>query len=259
MLLAAGTGNRLKPFTNDWPKSLMPIKGYALLEYWIYQLDQLNIRNVFVNIHHHKKIMEKFLKRKKFEGKIKYKYEPRLLGTGGTLLANKAFFHDKTTLFIHADNWCHCNFQDFINFHFSNRPKGTMMTMMTFKTKTPGECGIVELNAKGVVKKFHEKVENPPGNLANAAIYLLEPEILDLIQSMPDVCDFDIDILPKLLGKIATWENTDVHRDIGSIEELLNAQKDSTMSFEFEKRDSWQSDFDNNSINKELIEFNKYN
>jgi hypothetical protein len=31
------------------------------------------------------------------------------------------------------------------------------------------------------------------------------------------------------------------------------------MSFEFEKRDSWQSDFDNNSINKELIEFNKYN
>ena len=104
-----------------------------------------------------------------------------------------------------------------------------------------------------------EKIENPPGNLANAAIYLLEPEILDLLQSMPDVYDFDIDILPKLLGKIATWENTSVHRDIGSIEELLNAQKDSTMSFEFEKRDSWQSDFDNNSINKELIEFNKYN
>ena len=252
LLLAAGEGTRLRPLTLDWPKCLMPIKGRPLLEYWISLLDQLNIRNILVNTHHKKGVMEEFLNRDRFHGLVSYTYEPKFLGTGGTLLANKDFFQDKTTLFIHADNWCHCDFQAFIDFHCNHRPANTIMTMMTFCTPTPSSCGIVELDNKGIVQQFHEKVINPPGNLANAAIYLLEPEVLDIVQNLPNVSDFDIDVMPSLLGKIATWENTNIHRDIGTLDSLLEAQNDPVSSLDSSNLDDWQRDFEKNSIHNIL-------
>jgi len=252
LLLAAGEGTRLKPLTLDWPKCLMPIKGRPLLEYWILLLKELGIQNILVNTHHKKVIMEDFLNREQFSRFVNYVYEPKFLGTGGTLLNNIDFFQDKTTLFIHADNWCHCDFQAFIDYHRYNRPHNTIMTMMTFKTLSPSSCGIVELDTKGVVQNFYEKVSNPPGNLANAAIYLLEPEVLDILQSLPNVCDFDVDVMPSLLGKIATWENTNIHRDIGTLESLLEAQKDLVPSLDSSDLDNWQRDFEKNSIHSKL-------
>jgi mannose-1-phosphate guanylyltransferase len=230
----------------------MPIKGRPLLEYWILLLEELRIHNILVNTHYKKDIMEDFLNRERFNGLVSYVYESKFLGTGGTLLANKDFFREKTTLFIHADNWCHCDFQGFIDFHRYHRPRNTVMTMMTFRTSTPESCGIVELDNRGIVKKFHEKVKNPPGNLANAAIYLLEPEVLDTLQDLPNVSDFDIDVMPSLLGKIATWENTNIHRDIGTLDSLLEAQNDSVPTLDSSNLDDWQRDFENNSIHKSL-------
>ena len=257
LLLAAGIGTRLKPLTDDWPKPLMPIRGRPLLEYWICQLDRLNIQNILVNIHCHKEIMEEFLNRKQFSGYVSYVYEPKSLGTGGTLLANKENFRNETTLFIHADNWCQCDFQGFIDFHIYHRPRDTIMTMMTFRTSTPTSCGIVELDNNGIVRKFHEKVKNPPGNLANAAIYLLEPEVMELLENRSKVTDFDIDILPSLLGKIATWENANILRDIGTLDSLLKAQKDPIPNLAWSSPDNWQKDFEKNTINAKLKALSK--
>tara|TARA_B100000795_G_C22708384_1_gene402515 strand:+ start:70 stop:849 length:780 start_codon:yes stop_codon:yes gene_type:complete len=252
LLLAAGEGTRLRPLTLDWPKCLMPINGRPLLEYWILLLEQLRIQNILVNTHYKKEIMKEFLDRERFNGLVSYVYESKFLGTGGTLLENIDFFRDKITLFIHADNWCHCDFEAFIDFHSNHRPANTIMTMMTFRTATPSSCGIVELDNAGIVQKFHEKVKKPPGNLANAAIYLLEPEVLDLLQSLSSVSDFDVDVMPSLLGKIATWENTNIHRDIGTLDSLLEAQNDSVPSLDSSNPDDWQRNFENNLIHKSL-------
>ena len=96
--------------------------------------------------------------------------------------------------------------------------------MMTFNTKTPRTCGIVELDANGVVIGFHEKVKNPPGNLANGAVYLLEPEVLQWICDRPEITDFSTQVLPHFIGRTATWHNEGTHIDIGSIEALREAQ-----------------------------------
>ena len=252
LLLSAGLGTRLRPFTNDWPKSLMPIKGRPLLEYWICLLKKLKIQNIHVNVHHHREIMEEFINRSQLRNWLSHSYEPICLGTAGTLIANKHIFQKATTLFIHTDNWCQCDFQGFIDFHRYHRPKDTLMTMMTFHTFLPSSCGIVELNSKGIVQKFHEKVINPPGNLANASVYLIEPEVLELLKDLPIVSDFDLEVLPKLLGKIATWENTNIHRDIGTLDSLLESQNDPKPTIELLKPDSWQREFEKNTINKKL-------
>ena len=96
--------------------------------------------------------------------------------------------------------------------------------MMTFKTQDPTNCGIVELNGDGVVMGFHEKVVNPPGNLANGAVYLLEQEVLDWICDNPEATDFSTQVLTHFIGRIATWHNEGTHIDIGSIDALREAQ-----------------------------------
>ena len=60
LLLAAGFGTRLMPLTENWPKCLMPIGNYPLLEYWLSNLFFNNILDVYVNLHsHHERKQEK--------------------------------------------------------------------------------------------------------------------------------------------------------------------------------------------------------
>jgi len=242
-LLAAGIGSRLKPFTDSWPKCLMPISKHPLLEYWLQILENAGIDEVLINRHHHEEIVQHFLEQQSFNIKVSSVYEPKLLGTAGSLRKNTNFFQQDTILLIHADNWCCCNFSDFISFHQTRRPENTLITMMTFDCIKPTTCGIVELDENGVVTKFHEKVKNPPGNLANAAVYLLEPEVMQWLSDNPQINDFSTEVLPHYLGKIASWKNTNIHRDIGTIEMLALAQKDDCNILEKTVQNSWQKKF----------------
>jgi mannose-1-phosphate guanylyltransferase len=91
--------------------------------------------------------------------------------------------------------------------------------MMTFKTPTPHTCGIVETDEHGCVRAFHEKVANPPGDIANGAVYIVAPTLLNYLESLNKVfIDFSTDVLPNFLGRVNTFHNNVYHRDIGTIE-----------------------------------------
>jgi len=252
LLLAAGLGTRLRPLTEMWPKCLMPIGKRPLLEYWLETLYLTNVREVLVNLHHHSEIVLEFLNRPRFEGWVHPVYEETLLGTAGTLKANKDFFHGCTTLLVHADNWCQCDFADFLNYHRKYRPEHCPITMMTFESPTPETCGIVETDTEGVVLAFHEKSNNPPGNQANGAVYLLEPEVLKWIDEHPDISDFSTEVLPYFMGVIATWNNYGIHRDIGALPVLQVAQSDTYTTSCWSETDSWQNEFLSNPIHEQI-------
>jgi mannose-1-phosphate guanylyltransferase len=96
--------------------------------------------------------------------------------------------------------------------------------MMTFRSETPKTCGIVELDTEGVVVGFHEKVANPPGNLANGAIYILSPELIHTLATEPhEVSDFSTEVLQRLVGRIYTYETLEYFIDIGSPESFEKA------------------------------------
>lgn len=251
LLLAAGLGARLQPFTNCWPKCLMPIQRRPLLEYWIESLRGLGIEQVWVNLHYMSETVMKFLDQPQFVDWVSYVEEPELLGTAGTLRQLTMELQGETVMLIHADNWCQCDFRDFLNSH-QNRLESTMITMMTFRTETPGSCGIVKIDDQGVVQGFYEKVENPPGNLANAAVYILEPEIMEWLKQQPEsVTDFSTQVLPYFVGKLGTWENTNIHRDIGTLESLQAAQNDPVSELSFHSF-SWQKQFEDHPIHQML-------
>ena len=72
-------------------------------------------------------------------------YEPKLLGTAGTLLANQKFFESSTGLLIHADNVMVDDMRPFLSAHHKRAPR-CLLTMLTFNTDTPTSCGIVEID-----------------------------------------------------------------------------------------------------------------
>ena len=120
--------------------------------------------------------------------------------------------------------------------------------MMTFKTENPESCGIVETDDKGVVIKFYEKVKNPPGNIANGAVYLLEPEVISFIEKNNHITDFSSQVIPNFIGKIATWHNNGIHRDIGTIESLRASQYDKDIKNIMHETYDWNKDFEVSKI-----------
>ena len=110
------------------------------------------------------------------------------------------------------------------------------------------QCGVVEVDKDGVVIGFHEKVDNPPSSLANGAVYLIEPEVMKWIYKQTSVTDFSSEVIPNYIGRISTWENTLIHRDIGTIDSLLKAQKDPLSEFCWLDHDDWFRSYRENAI-----------
>lgn len=244
LLLAAGLGSRLKPYTNSWPKCLMPICGVPLLEYWISDLIRAGASRIFVNTHHHSQIVHEFLARPRFSGVVEILYEERLKGTAGTLRdLLKHLPKQESFWLVHADNWCGFDLSLMQKAHGQNRASGAMATMMTFVSEDPQSCGIVSLDDRGFVSEIFEKCEDPPGNLANAAVYILEPDVLAQTVANEGAFDFTGEILPDFVGSIATIHNDRTHRDIGKIGSLLKAQSDPPKDLIWDNDDAWLKDF----------------
>ena len=165
--------------------------------------------SVLINTYYLAKEVEAFLHNWKSAAMtIQTVHEPELLGIAGTLLANRGFFKGATGLLIHADNAMAGDLQDFLVAHHQ-RQDYCFLTMLTFFTNNPSSCGIVEIDNQQVVRAFHEKIAEPPGNRANGAMYAFEQDFLDHLKLMnPMPSDFSTEVIPKLLGRIQTWHTS---------------------------------------------------
>ncbi len=226
LLLAGGLGTRLRPLTDRIPKCLVPIHGKPLLEYWLDLLFQGGVETALVNTHYLPEPVRDFVAASPWRDRITLVHEDVLLGTGGTVLRNRDFFGGEAFIVAHADNLTRFDPRAFIARHRS-RPEGCEITMMTFETDDPRSCGIVEEDERGVVTAFHEKVEHPPGNHANAAVYIFEPSVILFLAALgKEVIDLSTEVIPHYIGRIATFHNLGYHRDIGSPESLARAERD---------------------------------
>jgi mannose-1-phosphate guanylyltransferase len=223
LLLAAGIGSRLRPLTDTTPKCLVPIHGRPLLDYWLDLVFEGGIERALVNTHWLSEQVEAHVAASPWRSRIDLVHEDELRGTGGTVLFSRAWFQDSAFLVAHADNLTDFDLPGLIEAH-SKRPAGHVMTMLGFRTDDPCSCGILELDRHGTVTAFHEKVEDPPGNLANGAVYIFEPEVIaDIARLGKAVVDLSTEVIPNYLGRIFCVETHGYHRDIGNPASLLRA------------------------------------
>lgn len=224
ILLSAGFGTRLRPETLKTPKCLIKINRKPILEIWLEKLSRLGCSEVLINTHYLSEQVEDFvMKYQSNNMKLSTTFEKNLLGTAGTLMKNIDFIEGETLL-IHSDNFTTSNLKGLINKH-RMKSNDTILTMLTFRTDFPENCGIVEIDSRGVVQTFHEKVSSPPGNLANGAIYIFDKNLVSWLKIQKrNLFDFSNDVLPYLTGRIQTWQTTDFFIDIGTPESLKSAR-----------------------------------
>ncbi len=226
LLLAAGLGTRLRPITLYTPKCLVPISREPLLGRWFRALDAIGCEAALVNTHYLAAQVNEFVKSSVTKSmRIEIVHEQSLLGTAGTLLANRKFFMNATGLLIHADNITNADLTLLLEAH-RHRSSKSLLTMLTFTTENPSSCGIVEKNSDGLMTAFHEKVARPPGNCANGALYLFEPSLFDFLDDLgPELTDFSTQVLPNLVGRVQTFHTNEPYMDIGTPEALRKAQE----------------------------------
>jgi mannose-1-phosphate guanylyltransferase len=220
-LLAAGLGKRLRPLTSDRPKCLVPIAGKPLLHYWLSLCRRCGVRDLLVNVHHQADMVQQYLRGLNDQSvEITVFPERRLLGSGGTVAANASFVRGQRDFFVlYADNLTNIDLNALLRFH---RSHDGMATMGLFRTPAPEQCGIVELDASGVVTSFQEKPARPRSDLANAGVMVFDPEVFS---HMPgeEVFDLGHDVLPGLAGRMHGYVIQEYLQDIGTIEKYLDA------------------------------------
>ena len=222
-LLAAGLGTRLRPLTAQMPKCLVPIAGRPLLAYWLALFGRHGIHDVLINTHHLPEQVDAFARDNRTDVRLTTCYEPQLLGSAGTVRANRDWIADGAPFVIaYADNLTSANLSALVAAHEQHRP---VLTMGLFRTDQPQRCGILELDREGDegrVVGFEEKPARPKSNLANAGIYVTDRRILDYLpETVP--ADFGIDVLPRLVGNMY-GRTIEPIIDVGTLDSYQQAQ-----------------------------------
>lgn len=225
LLLAGGLGTRLKPLTDVTPKCLIEIAGKPLLDYWFDCFETAELFDVRINNHHLPQLVRDEINRRNSQGifRVTEAYEPTLLGSAGTVHANRDFVSDDDLcVIVYADNLSDVDLAGMIEFHQSHDDP---FTMLLFRAENPKKSGIATLDDDARVIDFVEKPQNPASDLANAGIYVLDGKAYHEIADM-NVFDLGFDVLPKFIGRMRGWEWKGYHRDIGTHQSLEQAHHD---------------------------------
>ena len=222
-LLAAGEGTRLRPITDIIPKCLVPIGDKPLLAIWLEQCRQFGIDEVLINLHAHAEAVRQFIDSHYFGVKVSLSEEATLLGSAGTIAANRAWIGDDQTFWIfYGDVLTKMNLDKMLSFHHE---KGLAATLAVHRVQNPKECGIIDVDDSGVICGFVEKPENPTSNLAFTGVMLGTRHMLDVLPSTIPA-DFGFHVFPKMIGSMAGYRTSEYLIDIGTMAKYEAAQKE---------------------------------
>ena len=158
-VLAAGLGTRLRPVTDSIPKCLVQVGGRTMLDIWLDALAEAGVDEVVLNTHHFAQLVEARVVERKSAPFVTMSHEPQLLGSAGTLFANREFVADEEMfLVVNADNLTDFDLRRSSTAH---RAGGAVATLSVFRAARPSECGVVEVDVDGRVVGFTEKPPQP--------------------------------------------------------------------------------------------------
>lgn len=222
-LLAAGVGSRLRPITDTIPKCMVPIGGQPMLDIWLDAFDRVGVDEVLINLHHLPDVVRHHLEARAGTPTVRAFYEPELLGSAGTLAANRAWVDgEEMFLVCYADNLTDFDLSLLVQAH---REQRAIATLTVFHSERPSAGGVMELDATGTVVGFEEKPANPVSDLVNAGMYAFHPDVLsDLGGLLPG--DIGYDLLPRLVGRAKALPVEGYFRDIGTIDAYERAQRE---------------------------------
>jgi len=224
IILAGGFGTRLRPLTYTRAKSLLPICNTPMVSYLINMLPS-DVTKVILAANYRKDQIENYFKENDSGKEIVVNGEPKPLGTGGAVkFAEKHI--TGTFLVLNSDIICSLNLDEMIRFH---NKKNAFSTISLWPVKNVSEFGVVDIKKGGNVIGFVEKPksEEAPSNLINAGAYVLEPEVLDYIDT-GRLVSMEKEIFPRIIkdtGRFFGFRFDGFWIDVGRISSYIDVHK----------------------------------
>lgn len=198
VIMAGGSGTRLRPLTSHLPKPMVPVAGKPMAEHIVALLREHGFREIVFTLHYlPQSIQDYFGDGSDFGLAIGYSTEEgRPLGTAGCVKAIQDQLTD-TFLVISGDCLTDIDLTRAVAFHKQRKSKATIVLK---RVENPLEYGVVIADGEGRIQRFVEK----PGaseifsDTVNTGIYILEPEVM-LYVIMGREQDFSNDLFPLLL------------------------------------------------------------
>jgi NDP-sugar pyrophosphorylase family protein len=223
VVLAGGTGTRLRPYTTVLPKPLMPIGDMPVLEILLRRLSHAGFSRVNLAVGHLAELIEAYFgDGSRFGVEIVYRRELEPLGTAGPL-AEIEFTSDRV-LVMNGDLLTLLDFRPFVEAHIAS---GAAATLAVRSREVPIDFGVVHLDGDSVAS-FEEKPVL--GYTVSMGLYVFEPRVVELV---PRGVKYDFpDLLDEVLSRrwpVHAHLSSDFWLDIGRIDdyELALAQFES--------------------------------
>ncbi len=200
VLMAGGSGTRLRPLTCHLPKPMVHILNKPIAEHIINLLKRHNIREIIATLHYLPDVMRDYFQDgNKFGVQMTYAVEEEQpLGTAGCV-KNVEELLDDTFLVISGDSITDFDLSAAIAFHQEKKAKATLVLT---RVPNPVEFGVVITDKQQRITRFLEKPSTSEifSDTVNTGIYILEPEVLKYLPENQEK-DFSQDLFPLLLAK----------------------------------------------------------
>jgi NDP-sugar pyrophosphorylase family protein len=197
ILLAAGQGSRLRPYTERIPKPMIPVDGKPILQYNVEMLARAGIRDIAINLHHcPEAVTNHFGDGSRFGVSLTYFNEPTLMGTAGAIKSIEDFFQGAFVV-VYGDNLLKCDLGRLMAFHETHRGAATIALHYR---EDAWHCGVVSLDRDDVITQFVEKPKPSEiqSHWVSAGVLIVEPVVLATIPQGV-FSDLGKDTLPGLL------------------------------------------------------------
>ena len=185
IILAGGSGKRLRPITDYVPKPLITIKNIPIIEWQIKYLKKFGISEVIICSGYKTDMIENYLKNKKLGIKITFSVENKPLGTGGAIKKAAKKIKEKSFIVINGDVITNIDLKKLFKIDNS-------IAAIQLRTK----FGILQTDNDKIIK-FNEKKEIT-GLWMNAGIYHLNK---DTLKELPNIGDIEKTLFPNFAKK----------------------------------------------------------
>jgi len=228
VVLAGGSGSRLRPLTVERPKPMVPVVNKPVMSHLRDLLLHHGFCELVVTLHYMASmIQEYFGDGSDFQMKIDYSIENVPLGTAGSVKNAAQFLDGETFLVVSGDAVTDFDLNAVVEYH---RSKNALVTQVLYRVPNPLEYGIVIIDEDGRIQQFLEKPSwgEVISDTINTGIYVLEPEVLDFIPHNQPF-DFSRDLFPMLLEQGAPlygYVAEGYWTDVGSVQEYRQANFD---------------------------------
>jgi NDP-sugar pyrophosphorylase family protein len=220
VLLAGGAGTRLRPFTYEIPKPMVPLRGKPVIRWQIDILRKQGIRNIIVTLNADEKSNQII---KEFGKEVTYVFEKEPMGTGGALLQVKDMI-DGNFLVINADT-LYSPMPNIMGMYEFFLQKKTVSSLLVMMKEDIHRYGSVKLDGDGRIVGFNEKLNEKRAGLVSSGMYMFSPEIFSYVKGR---CSIENDVFPVLKeeGKLFGYFFNGNTFDIGTLEGYEQAIKE---------------------------------